>query len=496
MNNPKTVDTEKLFNFILDLFFIVTLGAALAIRIQYINVDRLWPDEALYAWYAQKIFHNPFLIFSKEIIEYHPPLFSILLVLGHFFLPPEQACRAVMPFFYFLGIILIYYVGKKLSGRFTGTFCAITLSLNIIYIAVSSRILIDSVMICAGLLMILSILRFDTDNSRKNACGVAIACSSLILLKWSGILVIPFLILYYSLAFSGSLKKKLARAAIPLVSATLTAILLLINNLIQLGHFLPNTTALKGLYLIKPFGYYFAILPMIIMIPQLQIFFIYSIYFLIKRRKRQDILVLVWWGVFFLGISLASEKDLRYSLIVLPMILLITGVGLEDLISRIFENPLRKKIAMIISLVFVLAYFGHNYSGYKRYWDEDGDLFVGFRPAGQWIKKFAGKEKIVLAGSPRAIRYYSGIEFAQYGGNLYPLPSKKEEFEAFISSQKVPIILEIDCWEGTQPKWVHPFAADKIQYLYEKGFKLAHHVVMQNPRSNLQKLLICIFLKD
>jgi hypothetical protein len=64
--------SDKLF-YLLVLYFI--LGLVVYFRLHNIYFNHLWSDETREAWCALRIFSNPSLLFSSEIIEVHPPLF-------------------------------------------------------------------------------------------------------------------------------------------------------------------------------------------------------------------------------------------------------------------------------------------------------------------------------------------------------------------------------------------------------------------------------------
>ncbi len=93
----------------------------------------LMQDEALYAWYANNIHASAAFLFSPELWQCHPPLFSLILQLGHFVSPPEMGYRMVCLLISLLGIFAIFRLGKKIAGTFLGIFAAIALTFNDIY---------------------------------------------------------------------------------------------------------------------------------------------------------------------------------------------------------------------------------------------------------------------------------------------------------------------------------------------------------------------------
>ena len=95
---------KKHSNYLSHLFFLLTLGFSIFVRAEYIPIERLWPDEALYAWSAQRISEAPSLIFSKEIAGFHPPFYPALLAIGTFFKSPEPAFHIINIILNVLGV--------------------------------------------------------------------------------------------------------------------------------------------------------------------------------------------------------------------------------------------------------------------------------------------------------------------------------------------------------------------------------------------------------
>ena len=80
----------------------------------------------------------------------------------------------------------------------------------------------------------------------------------------------------------------------------------------------------------------------------------------------------------------------------------------------------------------------------------------------------ADPETIVIAGSRRSIRYYSGINFYEFGGSLFVLPETRKSFEEFVEKIPVPVLIEIDNWEVTQPDWI--YSGNIVEYFKQFGF--------------------------
>ncbi len=456
------------------VLFCVILALAVYVRIPYLGIERLWPDEALYAWCAQRIFHQPQLVFSKEIIAFHPPLFPLFLALGHFFFAPELASRVMVMLLNILGIAGIYFLGVRLKSHFLGCFAALVMAFNFLYLNQSFFILTDGALAVVLIFFFLVLTSVTpTPPCRKDVFAGLAACA-VILTKWSGALVIPFLIAYYSLAFPQiPLRARLRKLAVPLGMAAGVTALLFLNNLIQLGHWMPDVSALQGKYLTKPFWYYATGLKNIFIVPFLIPFFILGLWLMFRRENRAFLSTALWFGIFFAAISLTPEKDLRYSLPVFPQLLLISGLGVEEALRFLLKDEKFRFKAQIAVLIIIVGFFAMTYNRTARILGMISREFSGFREAAYFVREETAFDSnpLVIAASPRTIRYYTGINFAEFGGRLFDLPKSGEELTVLTRRANGPVILVLDAWERSNKEWALPLSDENVVFLEGLKFK-------------------------
>ena len=446
------------------------------LKYTYIYSQSLWPDEALYAWYGQKIFQNPGFIFSKQMA--YPPLFPICLAIGHFFFPSQAACLFVSLAFSLLGILAIYHLGSKIGGMFCGLFSAIALASHSLYFLYGTCILLDVPFIFLSILFMTQLLNVDSkDNLRQDVLvgGIGVC---MVLLKWSSVLVLPVLLIYYLFSLQDlNLKHRLKRCSIPFGMIAAAMLLLGMKNLLSIGQLIPNTTAIKGTYNTGPFLTYIKNFNMLLPLPLL-IFFVLGLYKISREKTSVKILLFSWLIVFFIMISAIAEKEYRYILSVVPCIIIITSLGIDFLIRKIFKNPLRIFLAGILVLIMCSPIFLDTLMRGQFLAKRKHVGYTGYREAGEWIKKNSQEKTLVLSTSPRAIRYYSGIDYVEDGGNIVPLVTlkTKSDFERFIRDEDRPVLLEIDIWDFDQPRWIYPLSEQKNKYLYSHGFRIVQKI--------------------
>src|SRR5436853_3734180 len=96
MNLKPVVKPSEVFHYLSSVLLLLILLVFSAIQLKTLFIERLDPDEALYSWYALKISVSPSFLFSKEIIQFHPPLFSLLLAGAYSIFSSDIAYRCAI----------------------------------------------------------------------------------------------------------------------------------------------------------------------------------------------------------------------------------------------------------------------------------------------------------------------------------------------------------------------------------------------------------------
>lgn len=429
---------------------------AVWIRHHFLFIERLWPDEALYAWAAKRIFEHPELLFSQEISGFHPPLFSVFLSLWHFFFPPLQACHLMVFVTNILGIIAVYVLGRKIHSPFVGLFAAMAMAFNPPYIMMSSLILIDGVLTVAMVFLLYVLSEVKTKISRPDFY-LGFMVMVMMLLKWSGGLVLPFIFLFYMLAFKElPLLKRVAKAAVPLTFGAVLLVFLIWMNYVIFGEWIPKVFTASSEGYKAPFLFYFGEFPDILhftLVP----FLLIGLWTSLTSRDRNQWVHTLWVIFAWLIISAMTSKDSRFIMFTLPSIFLLTGMGMEAALQKIktiSDSPRTRPICLAAVLLVFMTYNLNVLQTNKLL-----PLFsyVGLMEAGEYLKhQDIPPDTTVIASSPRSIRYFSDINFKEYGGNLSGFPKNEADFLNLIKNTTSEIIVLVDPWEWTQPKWVYP----------------------------------------
>jgi len=455
----------------------------------YLITDRTWPDEALYAWIAQRIIAQPSVVLTPEATSFHPPLLPAVLTLGQMFFHGIAGYRFIGMLINLLGIVGIYILGKRISNNFVGVLSALFLSFNPFYLVHSNLVLIDGPLTVAYIF--LSLFLFSAAQNQINRAHIAVGTmlAVIVLLKWSGFIAIIYALIYYLTAFPNlNLKERFKQLVFPLSPPLIALFILFIFNV------RPDTNAVSGQYFQQPFYYYVQNLDAFLFNPYSVPFFFIGLFFLVRRAHSQKWLFVSWIGSVLILTSLAVEKTPRYILPALPAALLICSLGIDDLLSLIRQVRFQKYLSITVFALVLMSCL-HIGPRVNKFLSGIDHHYTGFAQAGDWVKAHYPDEATILAGSKRAIRYYSGVNYEEYGGKLRLPPNNKKDFEHFLKGTRNPVICVVDIWEYTQPDWLYPMTNEKMKYLINNGFQLSQIIYSGDNQKQHPSPIIWIFQK-
>ena len=464
---------EKINKFIQERFyfwiFIGVVFISFFLRVKYAFCERIWPDEALYAWYALKVFTQPFSIVSKEVLHFHPPLFALILSIGHWILPAKLACQWISFLFGLFGIWAVYFLGLRLENRFVGLIAAILIALNPIYLRYSNKILIDAPQMLFFILLAFTLLRLEKTSKFRDHVCVGLSCMSIVLLKWSGIVIIPIVLIYYFFALKeNTFKERCFRCLIPL-GMTIFATVLYWCLRGEMFHYGLSFTSSHSR---EPFFFYIIYMNQIVhwgLIP----FILLGVFLLIKKGDKRAIYLLgSWLGVVLLSMSLVAQKTLRFSILYLPVLLIFCSIGIEGALKMLIKESRLLSYAKALVVILFVLFFLISYPQLDSELNGDNKFYKGFEAAGTWIRDRLKHETLIISSSKRIIKYHSKLHIHDDDGTIVGLPREQMDFEEIIHSNRGHILLEIDNWGKMDYTLIDPFKDDQIRYYRDKGFLL------------------------
>ena len=323
----------------------------------------------------------------------------------------------------------------------------------------------------------------DTDHRFSNAYQnwlIAMILAAIFLLKWSGILIIPFIIFYYfNINDEKPLKNKIKKILIILSPITVCVLAYYLNKFLTLGYFLPDIQdMISGGVHPNPAEYYITNLHNILYLPVLIVLLAYGVFIIIKTSHPRRHLLFVYLLVTVVGLSLNAVKTIRYSLITIPVLMIITGLGLDSLLHRIKLSPSRIQTGRLLSLLLCVLLYFSLYPQTAATLEKSFSTSSGLKEAGVWVKQHARDPTLIICQNLRPLRYFTGINEKRFGGQLILLPPKKKDFENILKKESTNIIVVVDLWSESNPSEFSPFWQEQREAVYfnHLGFRLVHEI--------------------
>jgi len=165
---------------------------------------------------------------------------------------------------------------------------------------------------------------------------------------------------------------------------------------------------------------------------------------------------LLWIATAFgLGImSINDTKVPRYIVFVVPALLTITAIGIEEfssIISSFLNSKISKaeiKVEYIVVLVILPLLFVSYANGQSMV---SSNSFQSLEPAGEWLAENTNDEDNFIATSPQ-YRYYVYPRLPVETGS--GLEKNETDFRERIESQNISFVI-VDVYERTQPDWMN-----------------------------------------
>ncbi len=478
-------ELKVLFKDKYNLAFLAILITAIFLRLRYFFIESVWTDEALYGWYGYQILHNPAFLFSEEfakVVSYLPSLVSAFF---NIFTNSFFAGKLMTLIFGVFGIILIYLLGTELKDKFVGLLATIMLSFNSLYWFLTNRILLDVPLTTMFTLTAFCLIKYEKTKTKFWFIFLMVSSALTIYTKSAGILILPFLALYFILTYRTRIFSLLKRKEVWIgILVFLMAIsFFVIINITHFGgltaHSLKEVSATIEISMWEPIK----TLPFILTwytIP----FLILGLLFSLIYRKKEHFLLLSWLVV-FLGFFTFVNPNIvpRYLIPIVPAAFLISALAISELrvyIKKIGNVDINQWIVVaVILLLMVPAYIqGNNLVKSKSY------TYTGFKEAGEWLKLNTEPDATIFTDSTRTLRLFSGKEFGIYGGELERPAKEKKDFEEQLKKEDLPVYLVVDVWEYIQPGWMYPLSQEKLGYIQSLGFELMKVVEKPYPTPN------------
>ncbi len=431
--------------------WIVLFGIALIGLWQFTQLQGtpVWADEALYAWNAESIAHNPAFLFSGQAWANHPPLQPFLASL---LIPWTNGINAVriISILFGIGILfLVFRISRRVGDPLLGVMAVLLVATNPAFLLSSTHGLLENGFVFGFLLVLVSL---EPYYERKKILPLIAALVVVALMKKMGVIALIWVlcgIIGIRIWRNNHHRKHLLRLTHPL-SVCIVAL----------------TTGIVGWYGVR------AIIPghfslqlvlshirdnMRMLVGQLFPLFIpfgLGIIAFVRNPTWQRSMLLGW---VLLWVPLLVFGDIEYRFwypLIIP-ISIISAYGIQA-IGKLF-SPHEGIIQMGVAGILV----GLLLASTLQSIDQRGE--IGYNQVGEWMKANA-PSGIIYDETRMELRYYSGIELAEWNGRIRSFPVREIE-----SSQR-PIYAIVSPFNNRL------VPAANTDELTEQGFELIHQV--------------------
>ncbi|MBW3003732.1 glycosyltransferase family 39 protein [Candidatus Woesearchaeota archaeon] len=499
----------KLFKNRYTWFFILILIFAIFTRARFQFTDSIWNDEGINMWNGYAITQGE--IFDQEILsEGLAP--KILIAFFTLFTGSFNAVRLMSLTFSLLGIIFIFLLGKEVKDELTGLIAAILLTTHHLYWYIGAKGILDVPISAMFIITAYAFLKMEHSNEKLWSIATGLLIIISMFTKRPGVLLLISIIIYFVITRKKLIfKDKKVRYCLGIPIG-----FLVIGDIIFYALF--RSSMLKGLAVYlgsirgivdQPFNFT-SILFTFILNPWVIVFLVIGILFILFYRKKEQIFLLLWFVIFlaFFEINVAGQTIPRYLVPLVPAALLIAGFALSE-INDLVKAFTKKKIVWLIVIIAILISIPFYKEGVALH-ESKSYTYSGYQEAASWILRNAEENAILFAGSPRTMRgltrwqYYIGGPGGTEDGRLYYLRGPKyldnrTAFEKDVelnAESGIPIYLEIDMWEYTQPSWYYPLSQDSIDYFISQGFEPVYVVQRELPtQQGIEKAPVILILK-
>lgn len=331
------------------LLVVIVFFAALSL-ISLLNYKLVWWDEAVYIGIGKYLYTGGSIGLFEKIRPLMLPIFlGFLWVLN---LDPLLFGRLLVLFSSLLNLYLIYLIGRKIFDSKVAVFASLLLAFTLFYYSYSYLLLTG---ILSTTFALISVYFFIQERNFRNIAISSFFLGVAFLTRFpQGILLIGFLIfLLY--------KREFKNVALLFAVFLLTITPYLIFNLFKYGSIF--TPFFKASEVITEYSWLYSHTPLFY-IKELffqNYLFIFIIPFLFYfYRERKGTLILLILIIFFSFFTTSVHKELRYSLIFIPYLALLSSRGFFWLKDSLRLDDKTKKIITLLAFIILLLNFSTN----------------------------------------------------------------------------------------------------------------------------------------
>jgi predicted membrane-bound mannosyltransferase len=382
-------------------------------------------DESVYAGQAGILAHEPgmnrwFIPASRGNSNFLLAQWITSLVYRVFGMSDISA-RMVSVVASVLTVALVFLIARQFYTRAEALASALVLAISGYAILLGRLALLDAAACFFLTLAMYSYVKWSRTDRFVWMASFVVAAALALEVKVTSVLVVPIVVIL--LAMTGEWRRLLrlrTLAVLPIaVLALLPAVLQLLANTGGLrNYFAASTARTSGV----PWYYYFGVLASAEG-AVMSVAFVFGVVLALLRRRRTDLMLLVWVATYAVFLQFYPLKGFNYALPILPPLAILTGRavvwlgfrGLSPILARVREGWGARPLASLAVVALVLV-------GSHAFAVEGAvanDRSAGMREAAYWLRAHGDQRAGVMTLSHGSAQYvlsfYGGIDSYPYG---------------------------------------------------------------------------------
>ena len=261
-------------------------------------------------------------------------------------------------------IFLTYVIAEKIINRKAAIFAAILLAISPTFIFYSSKVLTENLTV---FIMLLAVYFFI---DKKYSLAGFLAGITVLLRYPQGLLLFAFLGFIW-LFTKDKTKQKLIDSAKTIICFSIPLATIAIYNIFAFGDILyqvreaSERIRTSGMMLPEAWSFYLIAITLECFFAFL---FLYSIYISWKEKNRKMLLIQIIFIIFFIYYSTVMRKEIRYLMVVLPMLYLSIGQVFDNIYyKRMFNRHIVKYVIFALIIIFAITSFYNIKSEHARF---------------------------------------------------------------------------------------------------------------------------------
>ncbi|MCX8194354.1 MAG: glycosyltransferase family 39 protein, partial [Candidatus Pacearchaeota archaeon] len=380
------------------LFIIIILAICFLLRL-FLTTCYYW-DELVYLQHAEIISGK---VDNYNEFDFRPPLLPLLIAGLYLVWHNPIIANVFVSLLASFTILFVYLAAKEMFGRKTAVIAALLLTFWQIHIYFSKTLLVHTTAMFFASVFLVLLKRAENDKNKKNFLMFFLAgafAGMAILTRFTYLSLVPIILINIFLLRKKYNLKRLFCGLLGLLIVLLPYLIWAYSGYEDPFYTFKMASLMTSWSTQQPWYFYFTnFWPFLSWSGVFGL--VFWLFFKIKDKKisREEIFLLAWLLLPLIYLSFMSHKEVRFLLILLIPISMLSAIGFEKCSGKIKNN---KIFILLFFLVLAISFFTFSYNPYPRICETDA------QKASEWIMENTNVDEVIYANHEfTALAYYT-----------------------------------------------------------------------------------------